>query len=306
MTFAKRWCFTLNNYTDEDINRVKETFNHESCVFAVIGLEVAQSGTEHMQGFVHFRNRRTFKSLKSILPGAHIEIARGTDVENQNYCKKENNILLEIGQPAVSTQTHHSLLDAYELVKLVVSGEDLCDVIDDCDRYKVAYAKHQRFVDSLITKKTSRVLDIGFKRFYSKLNIVFRKWQAKLYEELLKDPHPRNIIWYIDAVGGGGKSTFAAIFITRESSVARYGTVKAADMALAYRGERVVFLDLARTNYDWMSLCALMEELKNGEIFSGKYESHTKRFQPPHVVVFANFPPPPMGFSEDRLRVRII
>ena len=275
-------------------------------MFAVIGLEVGQNGTRHMQGFVHFRNRKTFKSLKTILPGAHIEIAQGTDVENQNYCKKENNVLLEIGLPQEKHNSQHSLIDAYNLVELVVNGEDLCDLVDECDRFKLAYGRHQRFVDSLINKKIRKRLDTGFQEYYKKLTIVFHKWQSELYDELLTDPHPRRIIWYIDRVGGSGKSTFAAIFITRATDVARYGVVKPADMALSYRGERVVFFDLARANYDWLPLCALMEELKNGEIFSGKYESHTKRFQPPHVVVFANFPPPPMGFSEDRLRVRII
>ena len=153
MSFAKRWCFTLNNYTDEDINRVREAFNHENCVFVVVGIEIGENGTPHLQGFVHLRNRKTFRSLKLILPSAHIELARGTDVENQLYCKKENNVLLEIGLPALSQETNHSLLDAYNLVDLVVNGEDLCDLLDSSDRYKIAYGKHQRLVDTLINKK---------------------------------------------------------------------------------------------------------------------------------------------------------
>lgn len=147
---------------------------------------------------------------------------------------------------------------------------------------------------------------MGFLEYYKNQDIVFYKWQDELYDELLTEPHPRRIIWYIDRVGGRGKSTFAAIFISRATDAVRYGVVKPTDMALAYKGERVVFFDLACATYDWLPLCALMEEIKNGEIFSGKYESCTKRFKPPHVVVFANFPPPIGGFSQDRLDLRNI
>ena len=146
-----------------------------------------------------------------------------------------------------------------------------------------------------------------FANYYKRINIVFHKWQADLYNELLTEPDARRIIWYIDRAGGSGKSTFAAVFISRlTKDVVRYGAVKPSDMALSYKGERVVFFDIARASYDWLPLCALMEEIKNGEVFSGKYESCTKRFEPPHVVVFANFPPPPMAFSHDRVDLRIL
>ena len=307
MSFAKRWCFTLNNYTDEDTNRVREAFNNENCVFAIVGREIGENGTPHLQGFIHLRNKKTFRALKSILPSAHIELARGTDVENQLYCKKDNHILFEIGFPAMSQETNHSMLDAYMLVDLVVNGADLCDLLDESDRYKIAYGKHQRLVDSLINKKNKKRLESGFLSFYKRLNIVFNQWQAELYEELLIEPHPRKIIWYIDRAGGSGKSTFAAVYISRmTTNVVRYGAVKPSDMALSYKGERVVFFDLARASYDWLPLCALMEEIKNGEIFSGKYESCTKRFEPPHVVVFANFGPPGCAFSHDRIDIRFL
>ena len=307
MSYAKRWCFTLNNYTDEDVNHIKEVFHSQNCVFAVVGIEIGENGTPHLQGFVHLRNKKTFKSLKLILPSAHIELARGTDVENQNYCKKDNNVLLEIGLPAVSQETNHSLLDAYNLVDKVVNGEDLCDLLDSSEIFKIAYGKHQRLVDTLIHKKSKRKLESMFLIYYKKINIVFHKWQADLYSELMTEPDARRIMWYIDPAGGSGKSTFAAVFISRMTrDVVRYGFVKPSDMALSYKGERVVFFDLARASYDWLPLCALMEEIKNGEVFSGKYESCTKRFQPPHVVVFANFGPPGCAFSHDRVDLRFL
>ena len=44
-----------------------------------------------------------------------------------------------------------------------------------------------------------------------------------------------------------------------------------------------------------------MENLKNGRLFSSKYNSRLKLFPRPHVVVFANFAEPENAFSADRL-----
>ena len=48
-----------------------------------------------------------------------------------------------------------------------------------------------------------------------------------------------------------------------------------------------------------MSYSAI-ESLKDGLLFSGKYEGGVKLFPPPHVVIFANFLPDMTKLSIDR------
>ena len=43
-----------------------------------------------------------------------------------------------------------------------------------------------------------------------------------------------------------------------------------------------------------------MESIKNGRVFSAKYESKMKVFDPPHVICFANFEPKREAMSADR------
>lgn len=44
---AKRWCYTLNNYSDTEYQHVTQITD---CVYHVVGKEVGASGTPHLQG----------------------------------------------------------------------------------------------------------------------------------------------------------------------------------------------------------------------------------------------------------------
>ncbi len=50
--------------------------------------EKGDSGTEHFQGVVWFKSRRTFKSVKKMLPSAHLEPMKGTLDQAIHYCSK--------------------------------------------------------------------------------------------------------------------------------------------------------------------------------------------------------------------------
>lgn len=48
------WCFTVNNYTAEEIVAVKSL----EYKYLVIGFEVGEEGTPHLQCYVELTNRR--------------------------------------------------------------------------------------------------------------------------------------------------------------------------------------------------------------------------------------------------------
>lgn len=82
---STRWVFTLNNPTDDDW----ESFCDWDCVYLVVGRERGESGTEHAQGFVIWRKNKTLFACKKEEPRAHWEIARGTNEQASEYCKKD-------------------------------------------------------------------------------------------------------------------------------------------------------------------------------------------------------------------------
>lgn len=84
---AKHWCWTLNNYSDEDEKKLSSL--PDDAVYIVYGREVGESDTPHLQGYVTWRNRKSLGQTKrSLFQRGHYEICRGTPVENRDYCIK--------------------------------------------------------------------------------------------------------------------------------------------------------------------------------------------------------------------------
>jgi hypothetical protein len=59
--------------------------------YIVIGKEVGESGTPHLQGYIYFEALKSLAVLKRLNDKAHWEPARGTAQENYAYCTKEGN-----------------------------------------------------------------------------------------------------------------------------------------------------------------------------------------------------------------------
>ena len=83
---AKNWVFTLNNYTPEEENRLKEL----ECEWMVFGHEHLEDGTPHLQGAFSFKGKRDQTALKKIFPRLHLEVMHGSPQDSKTYCTKED------------------------------------------------------------------------------------------------------------------------------------------------------------------------------------------------------------------------
>lgn len=106
-------CFTLNNYTHIEFDAVIAI----KCKYMVVGKEVGENGTPHLQGYIEFDGGKRFSTLKKMLPRAHIEQRKGTAEQAANYCKKDNDFF-EKGER--STQGARADLD--ELKNKILDG----------------------------------------------------------------------------------------------------------------------------------------------------------------------------------------
>lgn len=94
---AKRWCFTLNNFLNEDLemfSSIVPTF----CSKCIIGREVGESGTPHLQGYLEFKTKKRPKSV-FLNDRIHWTKCKGSADDNLNYCSKDGDVVLSIGFP---------------------------------------------------------------------------------------------------------------------------------------------------------------------------------------------------------------
>ena len=95
MSNAKNWCFTLNNYTADDLefyDNLCEKIPLEIS-YLVIGKEIGESGTIHLQGFIQLVKKKRFAQVKILLGGrCHLEsmLPNSTAFAASTYCKKDN------------------------------------------------------------------------------------------------------------------------------------------------------------------------------------------------------------------------
>jgi len=118
-------------------------------------------------------------------------------------------------------------------------------------------------------------------------------WQQKMFERLARPPHPREIIFIVDAAGNNGKSWLSKHCRSlHENNTQMVKPCKTADMAHTIKETtRVFFFDLARSRKLHLQ-CNFVEELKDREVMSPK--CHTRLVQlctTPHVAVLMNHYP---------------
>lgn len=123
------------------------------------------------------------------------------------------------------------------------------------------------------------------------------------------EPNDRSIYWFWEAEGGWGKSFFCRYMLDCRDSIVISGAGRDILHGIAsYVREngtcpRNIIIDIPRCSIGTISYNAI-EQIKNGFFFSGKYEGGMVRFQPPHIVIFANHEPEYDMLTGDRWIVR--
>ncbi len=114
----KHWCFTLNNYTDTEWKRLENILDIAS--YAILGKEVGDSGTPHIQGYVVLKKRYYLTGVRKILGRAHWEpkVKKSTYKQCIVYCKKDGDFTeLGIAPIALSQRNKRKWSEAFNLAK---------------------------------------------------------------------------------------------------------------------------------------------------------------------------------------------
>ena len=143
-----------------------------------------------------------------------------------------------------------------------------------------------------------------------KFNTPLRKWQQELLEKLV--PSERDIIWVVGKAGNEGKSWFQKYL---ESYFGMNRTFNApinkqSGGLLHTLSKRTyslidVFIFNIPRGFDIMDISyTFIEEIKDGNAFSSKYDSKCLTLKTPNIIlIFANKPANLCNMSKDRWRM---
>ncbi len=255
---GRRWCFTLNNYTEDEVSHLSHLFASKSILY-IFGKEKGETRkTPHLQGYFESKNAIRFSTIKKWNPRFHLEKAKGSIKENCIYCSKENNFTTNINK-------------------------------------------------FLWMDRTQLILDEEY------INVKWKPFQQKLLDEISSKPNKRSIIWCYEETGNVGKS-FLCKYIALKYQGVIIANGKANDInnqintlmtSDSPEEPRIILLDIPRHNLDYINY-GCIESIKNGCIYSGKYEGGKCLFRIPTVIIFANEEPNYSKWSKDRYDVRQI
>jgi len=178
-------------------------------------------------------------------------------------------------------------------------GQIHWEIAKGCRQLNVDYCcKEGRYVGNL--KPTPTIKYLHRENFYT--------WQEDLYIWCQEEPNDRSIVWVTDYEGNAGKTSWCKTMVIQHDAIVLEG--KSTDMfhGLVSFYERkgyypsIVLIDIPRESLGYINYAAI-EKIKNGLLFSGKYESNLLVFNPPHVIVFANNMPKLSAFSLDRWNI---
>lgn len=243
----------------------------------------------HFQGYVEFNVPVTMGQCKAIFCDntMHLEIRRGTRTQARDYCMKDDTrepgtTFSEFGV-FVNGGQHSSLEECYMDIKNGATAGEICE------NFPALYIRHKHHIDELIVDRNR--LD-NLKRTREDYETVeWRAWQREVIDKL-EEQAVRQVLWVVDPTGNNGKTFLARYLISQGAFLVRAG--KHQDIYHAFTTmcpcPTMAVFDLTRSSQETIPY-SVMESLKDGMIFSSKYQSKVITFTAMKVLVLSNFTP---------------
>ena len=210
-------------------------------------------------------------------------------VPNSIECCKKGGIWEEFGTPPTVTDQPGKRSDLEDFKAAVKSGQR--NRVELREQFSKVHANYPRFFDAYIMDNIPK----------PKIEThSLRKWQQDLNVQLKRPPDRRKMFFVVDYKGNTGKTWFSQYYCSLHDNATIMEPGKKADMTYALPDEiRVLFVDCTREQCEHLQY-SFLESCKNGRVFSSKYESRIKLYNPMDIVVLMNHDPDMTKLSEDR------
>lgn len=328
-------CFTINNPSEFALNILQdwgtEIENNVSstwpinnrcrvtCIAYQLELGEAEE-TPHVQGYMQTNFKTNVYKLTDKLEEyfrvrPHVEACRGSSDDNLAYCSKDSHRAIDtdafvFGAPrAIAARGGQGQRTDLQAVQAAIDEGEL-SLQELRQKYFGEFCKFDRFLTTYFNDRKQRIQMESLRSSMDGNSWRF-PWQAELSASVTHTPTPRRISWWWEAQGNVGKS-YMARHLALHCDMVVCTAMKKADLlhllTKSLSGARGVVFDLTRTTEDGAVVVVyeVLEQLSNGYICSGKYDSTNMFVQPLHLIVFANYAPDRSKLSADRWDVHHI
>lgn len=281
----KNVCFTYNNPTTLPENDFKDY------QYLIYQKEKGEEGTIHYQGYVVFKNQKRLDSIKKMSQGAskyHLEKRLGTHTEAKTYCQKQDDTFLEgpweFGDDTEIPDASGSRNDLKKIKRKIEEGQTVIELMKQ-DDHVGSLARYYKYFEKYEKELKG---EAAYNEFLKDTPTELREWQKDAVDDL-ESQNDRMVDWYVDLIGGKGKTSLAKwLMVHKNAFYCRGG--KIADIAYAYNYEEIVIFDFTRESKEFINY-SVIESMKDGLLWSPKYESKMMKFSSRKVIVFSNFEP---------------
>lgn len=291
----RNWCFTKYNLAMPE-------FDAEIVRYCVYQVEVCpDTGREHLQGYIELKKSTRMNAVKRLFDdeSIHLEKRQGSQDQARDYCMKDDSRKpgtepIEFGTFEKEPGKRTDLDKVYAMVK---DGKRKADIMD---AFPCTFIRYSNGIEKAIAAYDTVV---GMRKLSDEFSgCVLREWQSTVCD-WLGEQNDRQVLWIYDSEGNHGKTFLGKYLMSKGAYYVTQG--KSEDIAYAYDFQTTVVFNMGRAS-DYMPY-TLMENLKDGTVFSPKYQSQMKICRAStKVLVLSNSLPKLDSLSADRWQVKTL
>lgn len=247
--------------------------------------------------FIH-KGKNVHPNISFIIKNARGSVAQNWKRACKYVCKEDKSVELDESD---------EFEDNDNCVAQILAHKTLSDAFSNMKSLKDAVAVSTVYKSKQLVWDANRPTDCKIDDY----EMMF-PWQKTIYNHIMEKPDDRSIVWIYDDKGCKGKSQLLR-FMDRDHKnkctwIAPSGRgtdilhVFIEQIAAGWRGDTVLFnlTKSATSNSDMDHVYKVIEDIKDGMIFSVKFNGGSLIMPHPHVVVMSNMPPNIDKLSKDR------
>ncbi len=293
---SRNYMFTVNNYTEDNIESLKAALFVKR---GTLGREVGpQCGTPHIHVVLWLKYAMTWMQLQKKVAKlgfnpANLEKVKW-DKKAKEYSQKGGDVE-EWGAPEKAPGKRTDYEACMKLAK-----KDGCTKEEVQDAFPGLWIRHHKAIQMIMSGAVVKREKVKLAKKME--NVELRDWQVEICQQLVTQDD-RTVTWVVDYNGRQGKTFLMRYLIDKFQPCLLKGGKKA-DLTYAYNMEDYVIMDLPRASKDHDHIYDVIEQFKDGMIFTTKWNSHMKiKADGCKVLVYSNWMPQVSKLSLDRWQI---